>query len=267
MKNVFKIIGIIALTAVIGFAFASCGEGGGGAQSVVYKGVDAGGLYTLTITESSGKAVYSSQIGDNYKLEYTDGNRASNGTVTAADTGLITLQPNNASVTFIANVSGNNLTGMTGSVTWEDDESTTLPGDGSLEPPANDALGLAISGFPARYALENKYVFGFEFSEDGIYAASSISEKDNTITGTRIVGSNVSNVKLNVWKEGPKGGFYDYHGSRKVNLIVLIANKAVITFEEIDELLESDTAAWLVGAGEVEAVFKSGTGTGTFVAY
>ena len=36
MKNTIKMFGIIALAAIIGFSFASCGSSGGGSLSVLY---------------------------------------------------------------------------------------------------------------------------------------------------------------------------------------------------------------------------------------
>ena len=58
MKNVFKLFGIIALLAVIGFSMAGCkndddgGGGGSGGLSGTWKGNVAGLTATVTITSS-----------------------------------------------------------------------------------------------------------------------------------------------------------------------------------------------------------------------
>ena len=64
MKNVFKLFGIIALLAIIGFSMAACGgDDGGGDDGTItidgwkwwtYTDNAAGGISTITITQGSG---------------------------------------------------------------------------------------------------------------------------------------------------------------------------------------------------------------------
>jgi len=53
MKNLFKVLGIVALVAIIGFSMAACGDGGGG-------GGDDLSLYISSIHTS----------GNNYEVEF-----------------------------------------------------------------------------------------------------------------------------------------------------------------------------------------------------
>jgi len=57
MKNLFKIFGIIALVAVIGFSVTGCpaDDDGGGSNPFIgtWRSPDGGGYYVLVFTESS----------------------------------------------------------------------------------------------------------------------------------------------------------------------------------------------------------------------
>jgi len=138
MKNAIKVLGIIALVAVIGFSMVSCGNddggggsggsggggGGGGPQTATYIGKSGNDTYTLKITENTAK--YAAQIGDTYEL--TVGSKKSTGTVSNVADGVLTLKPTNATTTFTATVSGNNIIGFTSSVTWDGESTpTSLP--------------------------------------------------------------------------------------------------------------------------------------------
>ena len=48
MKNLYKMIGITALVAVIGFSMTACGGGGGGAPAAVAKSITITGISGLT---------------------------------------------------------------------------------------------------------------------------------------------------------------------------------------------------------------------------
>jgi hypothetical protein len=128
MKNFSKLISIIALVAVIGFSFAACGGddsgGGGGPQTATYTGTSSGMTYTLKITENTAR--YTAQSGDNYEL--TGDTKKSAGKVDIVSGDVLTLRPTNAATTFTATVSGNSITGFTGSVIWDGESTpTSLP--------------------------------------------------------------------------------------------------------------------------------------------
>jgi hypothetical protein len=100
MKNNIRLIGIIALFAIIGFSFASCGDAGSNGGNVtnekaVYTSKDGeGNVYELTITKNSNKAVYDPKLGDLFKLVITFVNgtkKTSEGTVAEAKSGSTTM--------------------------------------------------------------------------------------------------------------------------------------------------------------------------------
>jgi len=138
MKNLQKLIGIIALITVIGFSMIACGNGNGGRgpgipvpQTVTYNGVSAdGSTYTLKITEPAAR--YTAQDGDTYELTVTSPNgttKTSKGTVTKAGNEM-ELTPNGTTEPFTVKVSAEGLIGISGNLKWDGDkETTTLPGE------------------------------------------------------------------------------------------------------------------------------------------
>jgi len=126
MKNLFKLIGIVALVAVIGFSMAACdnGTGGGKPQTLTYTGTSGGTAYTLKITENTAR--YAAQSGDDYEL--TAGSMKSSGTVQNVEGGELTLKPSNADTTFTASVSGSSLTALNGTITWTNNTTADAPG-------------------------------------------------------------------------------------------------------------------------------------------
>jgi len=142
MKNVFRVLGIIALVALIGLSFAGCDTGGDSpapapgpagpppSQKTVYTWDDAdSNSYRLEITEASNsRAAYTPKSGDTYVLTITlregGGTKKSSGAV-AVSGNTFTLTPTGASVTFTVTVTKTNDTtvlviGMTDTITFED---------------------------------------------------------------------------------------------------------------------------------------------------
>ena len=70
---------------------------------------------------------YEPKGGDSYAL--TASSKSSSGKVTSFDGTEFTLKPSNSSTSFNAKVSGNELTGIFGTITWKDNSSTQGPGD------------------------------------------------------------------------------------------------------------------------------------------
>jgi hypothetical protein len=125
MKNLLKLIGITALAAVIVFSMAACGDdggggGGGGPETLTYKGKGAtsGDVYTLTIRKTAARA-FTPVRGDEFEL--TAGTDKSKGPVDSITGSNFTLKPSNEGApTFDAAVSGNDLTGLSGTITLTD---------------------------------------------------------------------------------------------------------------------------------------------------
>jgi hypothetical protein len=126
---------IIALAAVIGFSFITCSNGGSSSttgtstsKTVTYSGASGGTIYTLKITDKNNKAVYTPKGGDSYELTISGSTKKSTGTVISNTSGTLTLKPSNSETTFTAKVTGDNLTELSGTITYTDNTTTTAPG-------------------------------------------------------------------------------------------------------------------------------------------
>jgi len=133
MKNKIRILGIIALVAVIAFTFAVC-SGDKGPSVLTYRGTSSGENYTLKITENTGR--YTPKGGDTYVLETSS--KRSTGTVSSASGSSIVLKPNNSDETFTVSVDGSSgITGFTGSLKWDgEDTPVSLPTTVTPTPPS-----------------------------------------------------------------------------------------------------------------------------------
>jgi hypothetical protein len=146
MKNVFKVLGIIALVTAIGLSFAGCDTGGGGTtpaptgpagpaplQKTVYTWDAGDDSYSLEITEASNsRAAYTPKSGDTYVLTITlkaGGTQKSSGAV-AVSNNTFTLTPTGTSTTFTITVTPTAtnvlVTGMSGTITLEGGETKTV---------------------------------------------------------------------------------------------------------------------------------------------
>jgi len=147
MKKTIKILGIIALVAVIGFSFLTCdsggGGGGGGGKSATYTGKSKDGKTTYTLKITKSEALYTAQNGDDYEL--TDGSNKSEGMVKDFDDNKFTLKPSNDEDTFTAAISKKGLEGLIGTVKWEGATTPTdLPGE--LTPGKSSSGGSSSGG-------------------------------------------------------------------------------------------------------------------------
>jgi len=206
MKNLFKVFGIIALVAVIGFSMAACGDGGGGGnnpQTETYTGTSGGTTYTLKITENTAR--YAAQNGDNYVL--TGGSKTSNGMVFSFANGVLTLIPSNApTAQFTVAVSGNRITAINNTITWTDNTTATVPGEFTggttpgTDPGTNPGTGgngtLTVTNIPAKY--NGKYAMFVGAIADNndkillrLTGYQSISVSDGDMTLTRISNGSV----------------------------------------------------------------------------
>jgi len=207
MKNVFKLFGIIALAAIIGFSMAACGgdDDGGGPQTATYTGKSGNDTYTLKITENTAR--YSAQSGDAYELIF--GTKKSTGTVNSVSGGTLNLQPSNALLAiFIAIISGNNLSALNGTITWTDN--TTSPAPGELTTGGNqgggnnanivgtwkssDGIDTYIFTANNKYTLDKSRGGGSIIDEEGTYTVSGntvkMHDSDGPYTRTGTVNGN-----------------------------------------------------------------------------
>jgi formylglycine-generating enzyme required for sulfatase activity len=133
MKNIIKLIAITALVAVIGFSFTACGNdkdnnGGGSREAKTYTGVANDVTYTLKIEDGGSRAVLTPTQGDKYTLTQNANTKKSTGTVTKVVGGVLTLAPKeDPDDEFTATVSGDGITAMSGTITWDDGTANEAP--------------------------------------------------------------------------------------------------------------------------------------------
>jgi hypothetical protein len=206
MKNILKIVGIIALVAVIGFTMFACGSpsGGGGKKpdpvvpkTRTYTGTADGTTYSLKITEKLTKAAYDPKGGDSYELTVSGEASKSTGTVESKTSDTLTLKPSKSGETFTASVSGDSLTSLEGEITL--DNNTKIEAPGELKPedpptPGDDKSTLTITGLPI-HELDNGFgpwgVYILPGDED-ISTWEKFEEciREYAGTGSRIYGAN-----------------------------------------------------------------------------
>jgi len=119
-KTILRIVGIIAIIAVIGLTMTACSPDGGPTPGTVeYKGTANGKTYTLKITENTGRAAYTPKAGDKYEL--TVDTKKSTGTVESYSNNTFKLKPSNAGAeTFNVTVSPSGITEISGTITFDD---------------------------------------------------------------------------------------------------------------------------------------------------
>jgi len=130
MKNTIKVLGIIAVIAVIGFSMAGC-KNDPSPETATYTGTANGEDYTLTITQVR----YVAKEGDRYVL--TVGGKKSSGIVVSFKDLTFTLKAAEAGeeITFTVTVnSSKGITNITGTITFTD--GTTKDGPIELTPPS-----------------------------------------------------------------------------------------------------------------------------------
>jgi hypothetical protein len=139
MKNAFRLIGVIAIIAVITFSMTACPsleDDDPTPETVTYSGRADGKTYTLTITENTGR--YLAKNGDSYVL--TVGTKTSSGTVTV-NVNTLTLKPSRpGAAAFTVTVSSSGITAMSGTITFD---------DGTAEPAPDSITPVPQSGSPA----------------------------------------------------------------------------------------------------------------------
>jgi len=195
MKNLFKLFGVIAIVAVIGFSMAGCKETDPTPQTVTYEGNAEDVWYMLEIAENTAR--YTAQSGDSYKL--TVGAKISTGTVEKNENEKLTLK-HSAGGEFTATVSSSGITAMTGTIKFdgggEQEAPTTItpapPLDGTWEGSIMMDFGSGEVSTPARFVFSGKNwtMTSQNDHNDYVYVAD----------GTFIVsGSKVTSTATNYW--------------------------------------------------------------------
>ncbi|MDR0497120.1 MAG: hypothetical protein LBH42_05875, partial [Treponema sp.] len=190
MKKFSIFLAALVIILAFGLMFNSCGDGGingggsgGNPQTVTYTGESGGATYTPNITENTSRATYSPKANDNFQL--TVSGKTSTGAVNSVSGLTFTLKPSNSEITFTATVSVNNLSAMSGTITWSNGTQEGAPA--ALTPPGgNDGDGsgktLTVTGIPSQY--NGKY--GMSNAGNGstnIIGASTVTIREGNFIG------------------------------------------------------------------------------------
>ena len=122
----------VILALALALATTACGNdkdnnGGGAREAKTYTGTAASGVtYTLKIEDGGSREVLTPTKGDKYTLNADT--KKSTGTVTKVVGGVLTLAPKeDPDDEFTATVSGDNITAMSGTITWDDGTANEAP--------------------------------------------------------------------------------------------------------------------------------------------
>jgi len=146
MKNTIKVLGIIALVAVIGFSMTACGGDSvpeplpPDPTSAIFESKDAAGNIYLLVIESAAsgniRAAYDPKPNDPYTLTYipkTGDIKKSSGKVQAAES-TITLKPNTGTETFTITVTTSGDVKTMTAITVTGGGAETIPAAESMTP-------------------------------------------------------------------------------------------------------------------------------------
>ena len=275
MKNVLRLIGIIALVAAIGFTMIACGGGGGGGGSnkggagdptrdpKTFTGTtDGGDTYTLKIEagttsgsknvldiyDDGSRAVLTPRNGDRYTL--TSGGKTSRGTITVNGT-TYTLSPTDfpagtVEADFTVSVSGDNITAMSGVITWTDGTTKETNTFSFTFTPGGSGGGLTITGIPAKYNGKGTYFVAMTDDEKddgtftmllGIQEIKSSGNKATYVLSPISGGRVTIPVLFSATGTSGSAGYKKWTGSDTFDsVIVLILPKTQYAPEELSAL-------------------------------
>jgi hypothetical protein len=257
MKNIIKLLGFAALVAVIVFTMIACDTGGGGGGSrknptptptpsgtrdpVTYAGMAGSYTYVLIIEDSgAARAVLTPEKDDKYTLIYGN-SRVSTGDVVSFENGVLTLAPSKAEdpeeETFTITVSGAGITGMTGTITWDNGNTNEAPS--TLTQPSSDGQKtiaitgvieevIELTGFNIAVYVQSKdgkdFVAG---NERGIITNGVVIVDLYTQDNEAYTGSASNYVGIGSWDDG-----WWYITKEKINITQTITVIPWAKFEE-----------------------------------
>ena len=274
MKNIIKVSGIIALTAIIGFSLAACNDSGGSDPLwMEYKAKVDNKEMVMRITQTAPRA-FRPTAGDIYSLTWD--RRTTTGAVVTYTNGEFTLQPTRSGTApFKITTSPEGITNVSGTITWNDgtvidadtdprfEEANIIPGGASSSDGGSVDDGsvgtLTINGLSD---YNNRKVYAIGMADDVvIYCATALNinmsdiSNSTAIPGTIIGGS----VTLKVFNDVIPNGVYD------LVIFVMSPNKTSITFEETTIDVQAGIPDWLEDVGGGNTTFTSGSATHTFI--
>ena len=194
MKNKLKLLGFIALIAIIGFKVLACDSSGGDPSELVMTNIVGSTSYRLTIGSNISKAVYTPSIGDGYRMEMTTSGvtSISEGIVTSVTHGVIfALQPSSGKAAFSIQSSGTTITKILNTITFEDGKTVSPTPTFSFV--GNWTANIPGAGTGSLVISNNEVNWTFTDSEHGevsrgTYVLDLLNNKA-TITATQLLGS------------------------------------------------------------------------------
>jgi len=210
-KTILRIVGTIALVAVIGFSMTACGgdddPGNGDPTSATYTSYDASGnSYTLVVTKDPNRAAYNPQPGDTYVLTIKNAagteTVTSTGTVSAVNNSTLTLKKGES--TFTITVSGEAITTIPDTIPL--DGGSTKPSPGTLTPnkPSGSGNG-GGNGNGTKYVIDTISIYNangeltgkqvYEYDSNGTVTARGYNANGD-LTGAKQVAEYDANGNL-----------------------------------------------------------------------
>jgi formylglycine-generating enzyme required for sulfatase activity len=202
MNNLVKLIGIIALAAVIGLSMIACSDGGGSTggsraadpTSVTYASTDSDGTrYELVITKAGGaRAVYAPKSDDTYVLTITPPGNKSMGKVKSVSGNNITLEhkDGNEVIVTVSNTD-NSIVSFLSDIPLDDGRSVPKPGTlNPVNPGGGNQLEITSpTGIVLRRISAGSFIMGSPVSEedrgtidDGYYVHDYERQRQVTLT-------------------------------------------------------------------------------------
>jgi len=218
MKKALKVLGFIALVAVIGFLMVACGGGGddGGVDptSVTYVSYDAAGnIYTLVITKSQNqsKAVYVPKSGDTYFLtiksitgDIIGTSTGTVNTVTSSNTSSVVFTLEKDGVEFIVSVGNtdNTIEKITGKIPVDSNENNGENSGEKIQPPVNLTPTKPISNGTLEVSRQQVYTITENQSDGGLsFTPYTMNRTFNAEGGIK---ATITNGKLSFTLEIPE---------------------------------------------------------------
>lgn len=198
MKGKHFFAGILVFILVFGMTVVGCNNSSNSSlKTYEYESRDyLGNIYILTITENSNRAAYSAKVGDNFELKiiFVSGEtKTSSGIIQSVISGTLVLKPFAATATFEVYVSGGDISGISGTIVLDSNESLPAPEGDLYSVPTPSAIYMKANFWEEESAPRSNWDSGGILID--IYFEQLLKSEAKyrfTITGT----SNTEMVKV-----------------------------------------------------------------------
>jgi len=208
MKNTIRLIGIIAMIAVIGLLMAACkGDDDTpiiAATKAVYRGMDsAANVYELAISKAPGRAAYDPVAGDDYVLTVTppEGSgtsKTSEGAVKDSVDGGFVLTPKGAAKSFNVAVDGEYMIAIAGDVAYTNGSTETARATGLLPPTAGGDTTISSNTFVSgATVVYDSRIGGPKANGTSLAGAKAVTSFNYALSGDNdesLAGEEIANI-------------------------------------------------------------------------